>query len=67
MNYLVANGLLVVLLTPANYVLGHWWTFATSGRSLRRSQLSEDRDLYCSARLGGPGFEGVVSGAVTTP
>jgi amino acid transporter len=28
MNYLIANGVLVVLLTPANYVLGHWWTFA---------------------------------------
>lgn len=28
MNYLIANGVLVALLTPANYVLGHWWTFA---------------------------------------
>jgi putative flippase GtrA len=32
MNYLIANGALVVLLTPANYVLGHWWTFASRGQ-----------------------------------
>jgi putative flippase GtrA len=28
MNYLIANAILVVMLTPANYILGHWWTFA---------------------------------------
>jgi putative flippase GtrA len=28
MNYLVANALLVAVLTPANYVLGHFWTFS---------------------------------------
>ena len=27
-NYLAANALLVVVLTPVNYVLGHFWTFA---------------------------------------
>lgn len=32
MNYLTANALVVVGLTPANYLLGHFWTFA-SGRS----------------------------------
>ena len=30
MNYLAANALLIVALTPANYVLGHFWTFAPS-------------------------------------
>lgn len=35
MNYLIANGALVVLLTPANYVLGHWWTFASRDRQPR--------------------------------
>lgn len=30
MNYLAANALLIVALTPANYVLGHFWTFAAS-------------------------------------
>jgi putative flippase GtrA len=28
MNYLAANALLIAALTPANYVLGHFWTFA---------------------------------------
>jgi hypothetical protein len=44
LSYLVANGLLVVLLTPANYILGHWWTFA-SGRPRRDGQLHEERSL----------------------
>ncbi len=35
MNYLIANGVLVVLLTPANYVLGHWWTFAARYQQTR--------------------------------
>jgi putative flippase GtrA len=35
MNYLIANGVLVVLLTPANYVLGHWWTFAARDQQTR--------------------------------
>lgn len=35
MNYLLANGALVVLLTPANYVLGHWWTFAPRDQQTR--------------------------------
>lgn len=29
MNYLAANALLIAALTPANYLLGHFWTFAT--------------------------------------
>jgi putative flippase GtrA len=29
-NYLAANALLIVALTPANYALGHFWTFAAS-------------------------------------
>jgi putative flippase GtrA len=28
MNYLIANAVLVIALTPANYILGHLWTFA---------------------------------------
>jgi putative flippase GtrA len=32
MNYLMANVLLVIVLTPTNYVLGHFWTFTASGR-----------------------------------
>lgn len=35
MNYLIANGVLVVLLTPANYALGHWWTFAARDQQTR--------------------------------
>lgn len=30
MNYLAANALLVMALTPVNYVLGHFWTFASN-------------------------------------
>jgi putative flippase GtrA len=44
MNYLIANGLLVVLLTPANYILGHFWTFA-SARPERASRVHEERSL----------------------
>jgi putative flippase GtrA len=43
-NYLIANALLVALLTPTNYVLGHVWTFASDDRPARTEQLSEDRD-----------------------
>jgi putative flippase GtrA len=35
MNYLAANTLLVVLLTPVNYLLGHFWTFATDNDRAR--------------------------------
>ena len=41
MNYLIANGMLVVLLTPANYALGHWWTFAARDRRVRDIKLDE--------------------------
>jgi putative flippase GtrA len=44
MNYLIANGLLVALLTPTNYMLGHVWTFASGDRPARKTQPSEDRD-----------------------
>jgi putative flippase GtrA len=37
MNYLLANALIVALLTPTNYILGHLWTFAPGG-SERRGQ-----------------------------
>lgn len=41
MNYLIANGALVVLLTPANYILGHWWTFASRDRQVSGTKLEE--------------------------
>jgi putative flippase GtrA len=41
MNYLIANGVLVVLLTPANYVLGHWWTFAARNPRVPGIKLDE--------------------------
>jgi putative flippase GtrA len=50
MNYLIANGALVVLLTPANYVLGHWWTFASRDRQPldvmpdERPRVPDDQD-----------------------
>ena len=44
MNYLAANTLLVAALTPANYLLGHFWTFAVeSGQNLEGMSL-EMRD-----------------------
>jgi len=66
-NYLVANALLVVLLTPANYVLGHWWTFVAGGEASRRDQLKEDREHCWSAGLDAPTFEGMASRTVSTP
>lgn len=41
MNYLIANGALVVLLTPANYILGHWSTFAAGGRQVSGTKLEK--------------------------
>jgi putative flippase GtrA len=41
-NYLVANALLVILLTPVNYILGHWWTFSSRGSEARSSESSAD-------------------------
>jgi putative flippase GtrA len=41
MNYLIANAALVVLLTPANYVLGHWWTFASRDQRTRNVNPDE--------------------------
>jgi putative flippase GtrA len=58
MNYLVANALLVILLTPANYVLGHWWTFASRAEPLRQdlpdgySNLDWDPALDAGAPVG---------------
>jgi putative flippase GtrA len=45
MNYLIANGLLVAVLTPTNYVLGHLWTFASKDRPAETGQSSEDHDV----------------------
>ena len=33
LNYLAANALLIAALTPANYLLGHFWTFATGDQA----------------------------------
>jgi putative flippase GtrA len=51
MNYLIANGALVVLLTPVNYVLGHWWTFASRDQQPREvpeevPPVLDDRDRF---------------------
>src|SRR5205814_3430081 len=35
MDYLMANVLLVMVLTPANYLLGHFWTFTTGSGPTR--------------------------------
>ena len=37
MNYLVANALLVIVLTPVNYILGHFWTFAPNRKDKARA------------------------------
>ena len=41
MNYLVANALLVAALTPANYVLGHFWTFSVGRGQARAREPAE--------------------------
>jgi putative flippase GtrA len=33
MNYVAANAFLVIALTPVNYVLGHFWTFAAASQA----------------------------------
>jgi putative flippase GtrA len=43
MNYLLANAFLVGMLTPVNYVLGHFWTFASGSRQV--NQPDEDREF----------------------
>jgi putative flippase GtrA len=50
-NYLVANGLIVILLTPANYILGHWWTFADIDQPARADQEHEDYDFGWDASI----------------
>lgn len=45
MNYLAANALLVVALTPANYVLGHFWTFAANNRVPAKTTETEKREV----------------------
>jgi putative flippase GtrA len=45
MNYLMANALIVALLTPTNYILGHRWTFASGGRQMPADQPREDLEL----------------------
>ena len=41
-NYLAANALLVILLTPVNYILGHWWTFASRNKPAQREELGAE-------------------------
>lgn len=43
MNYLVANALLVVALTPVNYVLGHFWTFAANNKAQVMTETAEQK------------------------
>jgi putative flippase GtrA len=50
MNYLIANAALVVIFTPANYVLGHWWTFAVRDRRSCGEHLTGDSDLQLECR-----------------
>jgi len=45
MNYLVANALLVVALTPANYVLGHFWTFAGNNKAAAKMAGNAERKI----------------------
>jgi putative flippase GtrA len=45
MNYLAANALLVVALTPANYVLGHFWTFAGSNKAAAKMTENAERQI----------------------
>ena len=40
MNYLIANAVLVIALTPVNYVLGHFWTFAPTRKDRTRKTVS---------------------------
>lgn len=73
MNYLLANGVLVVLLTPANYALGHWWTFAARSQRLPGS-AGTGPDLgaaFCDTGFAADGDQGSASmlrrQAVTVP
>ena len=52
MNYLVANTLLVVTLTPVNYLLGHFWTFATDNDRAREHKPPDANDAPCGFRDG---------------
>jgi putative flippase GtrA len=52
MNYLVANALLVVVLTPANYVLGHFWTFAPGRSQAPARKPAETLAPEYAARVG---------------
>jgi hypothetical protein len=53
MNYLTADGVLVILLTSVSYVPGHWWTFTTApgggGRYSPSTNTSEQADLNFAA------------------
>lgn len=54
MNYLIANTALVIALTPVNYVLGHFWTFAAGGRpGSQDTTEAEDRLPQLEYRLQG--------------
>ena len=44
MNYLAANALLVVALTPVNYLLGHFWTFSANNKaSAKMTETAEQK------------------------
>jgi putative flippase GtrA len=45
MNYLAANALLVVALTPVNYLLGHFWTFAANNKGPAKKTETGERKM----------------------
>jgi len=52
MNYLLANALIVALLTPANYILGHLWTFAPEDSESGVDAPSADLERLDANELG---------------
>ena len=52
MNYLLANALIVALLTPANYILGHLWTFAPEDSESGVEAPSADLEPLAANELG---------------
>ena len=52
MNYLVANALLVAVLTPVNYVLGHFWTFSVARGKTRMREPEEVPAQEYAVRVG---------------
>lgn len=53
MNYLAANTLLVIMLTPANYILGDLWTFAARTRKAEKTEVAiSNRDIHSKTTCG---------------